>query len=86
MWPAHPDKTVTPLHEGHHTLRVEPDKALRIVERDPDDDMFLACAVAAKADAVISGDRHLLSLGCFRAIPILTPAELLDLWPEQRLP
>jgi putative PIN family toxin of toxin-antitoxin system len=47
------------------------------VEADPDDDEVLACAVAAGANAVISGDRHLLSLGEFRSIPVLTPARFL---------
>lgn len=31
--------------------------------RDPDDDKFLWCAAAASADALISGDEDLLSLG-----------------------
>ena len=47
------------------------------VQEDPDDDEVLACAVAVRADAVISGDRHLLSLGEFRLIPIFTPARFL---------
>src|SRR5574340_433204 len=44
---------------------------------DPDDDMFLECAVAARADVIVSGDRHLLALGQFRGIPIQTPTESL---------
>jgi putative PIN family toxin of toxin-antitoxin system len=47
------------------------------VKADPDDDEVLACAVAVHADAVISGDRHLLNLGEFQAIPVLTPARFL---------
>lgn len=47
------------------------------VEADPDDDEVLACAVAVHADAVISGDRHLLSLGEFQSIPVFTPAGFL---------
>jgi uncharacterized protein len=41
--------------------------------RDPDDDMVLATALAAKATAIVSGDQDLLVLGRFRDIPILTP-------------
>ena len=41
--------------------------------RDPDDDMVLATALAAKATAIVSGDQDLLVLGRFRGIPILTP-------------
>lgn len=44
---------------------------------DPKDDMVLECALAAPATHVVSGDKkHLLSLGQFRGIPIISPAEL----------
>ncbi len=42
------------------------------VEDDPDDEMFLACAIEGKADFIVSGDPHLLSLATFRGIPIVT--------------
>jgi len=48
------------------------------VSRDPDDDQVLACALAAKADAIISGDDDLLSLGHFQSIPILTTAQAIE--------
>lgn len=48
------------------------------VARDSDDDQVLACALAAKADAVVSGDNDLLALGIFQAIPILTAAKALE--------
>lgn len=44
---------------------------------DPDDDEVLACAMAARADAIVSGDSHLLSLRQYAEISILTAAELL---------
>ena len=47
------------------------------VSRDPDDDVVLACALAAQAEAIISGDADLLVLGSYRGIPILTAPELL---------
>lgn len=43
-----------------------------IVKADPSDDKFLHCALSAAADCIISGDRHLLSLGSYQDIPILT--------------
>lgn len=49
---------------------------IRGVCRDPADDPFLSCAVAAGADYIVSGDRDLLDLGSFRNIPIITPAVL----------
>ncbi len=45
--------------------------------RDPADDPFLSCAVAADADFIISGDKDLLALGSFRNIPIVTVAAFL---------
>jgi putative PIN family toxin of toxin-antitoxin system len=47
------------------------------ITADPDDDAVLACAVAAKAELIVSGDRHLLELGEYRDIPIVTAAEAL---------
>jgi putative PIN family toxin of toxin-antitoxin system len=46
--------------------------------RDPADDPFLSCAVAADADFIISGDKDLLALGSFRNIPIVTVAAFLQ--------
>ena len=48
---------------------------------DPDDDEVLACAAAAQAQAVASGDSHLLKLKVYLDIPILTVNELLALIP-----
>jgi hypothetical protein len=42
--------------------------------RDRADDKFLSCALAAKADYIVSGDKDLLVLGNFCNIPIITTA------------
>jgi predicted nucleic acid-binding protein len=48
----------------------------RVIDQDPDDDEVLACAVAGRADLIISGDRDLHSLGGhYAGIPILTPTQ-----------
>ncbi len=45
---------------------------------DPFDEMVLECALAAGADAIVSGDKkHLLVLEEFRGIPILNPVDFL---------
>ena len=49
-----------------------------IVPGDPADDKFLVCAAAANVQFVISGDHHLLSLGNYKNIDILTPQQLLE--------
>lgn len=46
-----------------------------VITADPDDDHVIAAAVEARADLIVSGDRHLLDLGRHGAIRILTPAE-----------
>jgi len=44
---------------------------LHVVATDPDDDKVLECALAGKADYIVSGDHHLLELGSHEGIPIL---------------
>lgn len=46
--------------------------------RDPSDRPFLALALAAKADALISGDKDLLVMADRFAVPILSPAAFHD--------
>lgn len=48
-----------------------------IVSADPDDDHVIACALAAQADAIVSGDGHLLNLKQYRDIRIVNAAEAL---------
>ncbi len=45
--------------------------------RDPNDDMILACAVAARADYLISRDKDLLSIGEYAGTKIITPEAFL---------
>lgn len=45
------------------------------VSRDTDDDAVLACAMAARADLLISGDEDLLVLVSVNSIPIVSVAE-----------
>ena len=53
---------------------------LRAVPDDPKDDMVVATAVAAKADYLVTGDRrHLLPIGSYEGIQIVTPRQFLDL-------
>jgi len=48
---------------------VEP---LHVIAADPSDDRFLEATVAGQAEAIVSGDRHLLSLGTFQGIAIVS--------------
>jgi putative PIN family toxin of toxin-antitoxin system len=53
-----------------------PTGALR-VSRDPSDDAILECAVAAKADFLVTGDRDLLVLEHHGKTAIVAPADFL---------
>ena len=54
------------------------------IPADPQDEKFLACAVDGLADVIVSGDRHLLDLGSYQGIPILTVRQFLDLLSRGR--
>jgi predicted nucleic acid-binding protein len=56
---------------------IEPVVIEPVIIADPDDDVVLACAIAARAEAIVSGDNHLLDLKQYEGIPILTAAQLL---------
>lgn len=45
--------------------------------RDPDDDMFIRCAIAAKCRRIVTGDDDLLSLGRVGKVAILSPSDFL---------
>ena len=47
------------------------------IVRDPNDDMILACAVAASAAYVVTRDLDLLSLDTYEGIAMVTPVAFL---------
>ena len=59
------------------TTVVIPSESIDAIRDDPNDNIILECAIAGKADAIISGDRHLLALESYNGIPILRPAAFL---------
>jgi uncharacterized protein len=50
---------------------------ISVVQADPDDDHVLACAVAALADLIISGDKHLLDIKQYGNARIVNAVEAL---------
>ena len=64
------------LFEGYAALVqfVVPAVIGPVLLADPDDDIVLATAVAGNADVIVSGDAHLLGIGEFLGIPIVTPS------------
>ena len=49
------------------------------ISRDPDDDKFIACAIAGRADFLVSGDQDLLTLEQVGDVRIITARELLEI-------
>jgi uncharacterized protein len=60
------------------SLIVKPDLTLTIVKEDPEDNRVLECAVTGKANYVVSGDRHLLKVGSYDGVPIVTVWQFMD--------
>ena len=56
-------------------ILVEPQSVSRVVPDDPDDDEVVAAAIAARAELIVSGDRHLLDIKTYSGIRIVQPAE-----------
>lgn len=46
--------------------------------RDPDDDMFLACAIATKVKIIVSGDSDLLDIAGYQNIHVIKPRQFVD--------
>ena len=65
----------------HEAVVIPKLPAVHVIKDDPDDDKFLACAFAARAEYIVSGDRHLLSLGSYKSISIVTVKEFLLICP-----
>lgn len=47
--------------------------------RDPDDDKFFECALAGRADYIVSEDADILSVGEFRGIKTVSTSEFLSI-------
>ena len=57
---------------------VEPKRRVAVVKEDPADNMILECAIEANVDYLITYDaKHLLKLGEFEGIKIISPAQFL---------
>src|SRR3989344_5474918 len=65
--------------------------AMRVVDRgerlevveDHEDNKFVEAAVAAGADYIISADQHLLKLGKYQGVKIVSPAEFWNIYQHE---
>jgi uncharacterized protein len=61
-----------------HAMMFKPPKLPGQVCEDPDDDMFIACAIASKSKVIVSGDKHLLKVADFGGVLIVKPRAFVD--------
>lgn len=52
--------------------------SIRAVPDDPTDDKYVACALEAGAQYIVSGDKHLTRLECYQGVEIVTPALFIE--------
>ncbi|MBS3061723.1 MAG: putative toxin-antitoxin system toxin component, PIN family [Candidatus Diapherotrites archaeon] len=57
---------------------VNPGRRLEIVKDDPADNKIIEAALEAHADFIVTGDKHLLKIGEYNRIRIVTPKNFLD--------
>jgi uncharacterized protein len=65
------------------TEKVHPTERLQVVPGDPDDDRVVECAVASGSSVIVSGDRHLRSLGVVEGIPVVTVGQFMEQAQQQ---
>ncbi len=46
--------------------------------QDPDDDKFIACALASRCKLIVSGDKHLLAVSGYKGIEVQRPHDFLE--------
>ena len=51
---------------------------LKIVLQDPEDDIVLNTALSGEADYIVSGDKHLLKIACFKNVKVLRVNEIIQ--------
>lgn len=72
--PAHAEEVLAQLLRIGEL--VEPRESVDDISDDPADNRVLEAAAEGEADLIVSGDRHLLTLGSWREIPLVSPAGL----------
>lgn len=66
------ERAIQKLLSRENMTLVQPDFRLRVIKEDPSDNRLLECAVCGGAGYIVSQDRHLLQVGEYQGIKILT--------------
>ena len=62
---------------GFNMLFTTKTPKVKVVKDDPDDDKFIECALALKAEVIVTGDKAIEAVGEYMGIKILTPQRFL---------
>jgi putative PIN family toxin of toxin-antitoxin system len=81
-----PEKEIERALKGisRFTQHVKPKYRIDVVKADPDDNRIMECALAGKSEYLVTGDNHLLDIGQFRGVKIMTPAQFVEMMAQQR--
>jgi len=71
------EKLLSLLKAKNNIKMVRPFRRLKIIKEDPLDNKFLECAIEAKADYIISADKHLRNLGEYEGVKIVSSENFL---------
>lgn len=66
------------LSKGFNIIFTAKTPKINAVKDDPDDDKFIECAVALKAEVIVSGDKAVKEIGDYMGIRILSPRQFVD--------
>jgi len=62
---------------GFNMLFTTKTPKVKVVKDDPDDDKFIECALALKAEVIVTGDKAIEAVGEYMGVKILTPQRFL---------
>ncbi len=81
-----PEVNIQPMIDLVTTnAEILPNQALpESVCEDPEDDTFIACALAGRCRLIVSGDRHLLKVSGFGEIRVMSPRQFIDKYLSKR--
>ncbi|MCL2219125.1 MAG: putative toxin-antitoxin system toxin component, PIN family [Chitinispirillia bacterium] len=70
---------VSDIEKHGENVAILPQHKATGISRDPNDDMYLECAVAANVDYIVSGDSDLCDLKEYKGIPIVLANDYLKI-------
>lgn len=74
------DLFITKMRKISKTVKAT--EKVNIIDRDPEDNKILECALAGEADLIITSDQDLIKLKKFRGIGIIHPKTLSWIFPK----